>query len=122
MESFKEEDLLIIIMEYCERNFYIVILIFTFNTQDGDLGIHIKRKKQKKEFFPEMLIVNWFYELALALKYIHEHKIIHRDIKTTNIFITKDGTIKIGDFGISKVLENTTSVAKTVVGTPYYMR
>lgn len=69
-----------------------------------------------------MLIVNWFYELALAIKYIHERKILHRDIKTTNIFITKDGTIKIGDFGISKVLEHTTSVAKTVVGTPYYMR
>jgi len=69
-----------------------------------------------------MLIVNMFYELALAIKYIHERKILHRDIKTTNIFITKDGTIKIGDFGISKVLEHTTSVAKTVVGTPYYMR
>ncbi|KAL4463886.1 hypothetical protein ABPG74_005823 [Tetrahymena malaccensis] len=106
IESFKEEDLLIIIMEYCEH---------------GDLAFHIKRKKQKKEYFPEMLIVNWFYELALSIKYIHEKKILHRDIKTSNIFITKDGTIKIGDFGISKVLENTTSVANTVVGTPYYM-
>ncbi|EAR85756.2 Serine/Threonine kinase domain protein (macronuclear) [Tetrahymena thermophila SB210] len=106
IESFKEEDLLIIIMEYCEH---------------GDLAFHIKRKKQKKEYFPEMLIVNWFYELALSIKYIHEKKILHRDIKTSNIFITRDGTIKIGDFGISKVLENTTSVANTVVGTPYYM-
>lgn len=89
---------------------------------DGDLGFHIKRKKLKKEHFPEMLIVNWFFELAVSIKYIHEKKILHRDIKTTNIFITRDGTIKIGDFGISKVLENTFSVAKTVVGTPYYMR
>jgi NIMA (never in mitosis gene a)-related kinase 1/4/5 len=69
-----------------------------------------------------MLIVNWFFELAISIKYMHEKKILHRDIKTSNIFITRDGTIKIGDFGISKVLDNTYSIAKTVVGTPYYMR
>ena len=57
----------------------------------------------------------------MALQYVHSRKIIHRDIKTQNVFITGSNTIKVGDFGISKVLENTQSVAMTVVGTPYYM-
>ena len=53
--------------------------------------------------------------------YVHENKILHRDIKTQNIFLTSNGTIKLGDFGISKVLENSITSVKTVVGTPYYM-
>jgi len=55
------------------------------------------------------------------LQYIHHKRILHRDIKTSNIFLTSNGTVKIGDFGISKVLENTLDQASTVVGTPYYM-
>ena len=46
---------------------------------------------------------------------------LHRDLKTQNIFLTGNNTVKLGDFGISKVLENTNNVAMTVVGTPYYM-
>ena len=46
--------------------------------------------------------------------------IIHRDIKSHNIFLMKDGRVKLGDFGIVKVLENTKSKAETMIGTPYY--
>jgi NIMA (never in mitosis gene a)-related kinase 1/4/5 len=57
----------------------------------------------------------------LALEYVHGRKVLHRDLKTQNIFLTGNNTVKLGDFGISKVLENTNRAAMTVVGTPYYM-
>lgn len=46
---------------------------------------------------------------------------IHRDIKLQNIFLNKEGIIKLGDFGVSKKLENTDDLAKTSLGTPYYI-
>jgi|TARA_B110000285_G_C15124143_1_gene619087 NIMA (never in mitosis gene a)-related kinase 1/4/5 len=57
----------------------------------------------------------------LALDNIHTRKILHRDLKSQNIFLTKNNFVKLGDFGISKVLENTSAMAATVQGTPYYM-
>ena len=65
--------------------------------------------------------MNWFVQLCLSLEYIHGRKILHRDIKSSNVFLTRNNTIKLGDFGISKVLENTNDQAMTVQGTPYYM-
>ena len=55
------------------------------------------------------------------MKYIHDLKILHRDLKTSNIFLTSNGQIKIGDFGISKILQETNENAQTTVGTPYYL-
>jgi NIMA (never in mitosis gene a)-related kinase len=49
--------------------------------------------------------------LVLAVKYLHENYIIHRDIKIQNIFLTKEGLIKLGDFGISKKLDFTDDLA-----------
>ena len=46
---------------------------------------------------------------------------MHRDLKTQNIFLTAENTVKIGDFGIAKVLQNTCEMAKTAIGTPYYL-
>ena len=52
---------------------------------------------------------------------MHDKKILHRDLKSQNLFLTKRGILKLGDFGIARVLSNTKSKAKTVVGTPYYL-
>lgn len=64
--------------------------------------------------------MNWTVQLCLAIKYIHSKKILHRDVKCQNIFITSKGTLKLGDFGVSKSL-GTGSFAKTSLGTPYYL-
>ena len=93
-------------MEYCEV---------------GDMSYHIKRKVNKKEHFSETEIFNWFIQICLALEYVHARRVIHRDLKAQNIFLTGDLTIKLGDFGISKVLDNSAAAAQTVVGTFYYM-
>ncbi|CAE8657634.1 unnamed protein product [Polarella glacialis] len=100
---------LVIVMEYCDS---------------GDLRKAIKEKAKAGEHFAEEQITTWFVQLCLALQYIHSEKVLHRDLKTSNIFLHEGpcGTvIKLGDFGISRVLEGTAEAAVTIVGTPYYM-
>ena len=70
---------------------------------------------------PESQILDWFVQLCLALKHVHDRKILHRDLKSQNVFLTANGMVKLGDFGIAKVLRNTKEFAKTQIGTPYYL-
>ncbi len=71
--------------------------------------------------FPESLILDWFTQICLALKHVHDRKIIHRDLKAQNIFLTRNNIVKLGDFGIARFLNCTVENAKTMVGTPYYL-
>lgn len=60
-------------------------------------------------------------QICLALKHMHDRKILHRDIKSQNIFLTIQNTIKLGDFGIARLLDHTMQKAMTQIGTPYYL-
>jgi len=99
--------------------FYIVMEY----ANDGDLSKKIKTQKQKvygEKYFSEEKIMQYFYQICRGLQYIHSKNIIHRDIKSQNIFLMKNGKLKIGDFGIAKTLTETKNNASTVIGTPYY--
>ena len=99
--------------------FYIVMEY----ANDGDLSKKIKTQKNKiigEKYFSEEKIMQYFYQICRGLQYIHSKNIIHRDIKSQNIFLMKNGKIKIGDFGIAKALTNTKNNATTIIGTPYY--
>ena len=87
----------------------------------GDLSKIIKYQIISGYFFCEEIILNWFTQLCFAIKYIHSKNIIHRDLKLSNIFLTSKGNIKLGDFGIAKILTSKDDLAKTLVGTPYYL-
>ena len=51
--------------------------------------------------------MDWFVQITLALKHIHDRKILHRDLKTQNVFLTLGRVVKLGDFGIAKVRDYT---------------
>ena len=87
----------------------------------GDLFGYIKFYKVRGSRIEEKIIWIIFIQLSLGLCYLHSKKILHRDIKTKNIFIKNNLTVKIGDFGIAKILSSTSSYAHTFIGTPYYI-
>ena len=97
------------------------INIVTEYADGGDLSEKIKERKNKNNNFSESEILDYFTQICLAIKHIHEKKIIHRDLKSGNIFLMKTGLVKLGDFGISKKFMKTMEKAKTMVGTPYYL-
>jgi serine/threonine protein kinase len=70
---------------------------------------------------PEDTVLEWLVQTARALAHLHEKRVLHRDLKTQNIFLTKGGDIKLGDFGIARTLNAATEMACTIVGTPFYM-
>lgn len=97
--------------------------IVTTFCEGGDL--YQKIFKSQKTYFQEKEIINALIQLLLGLSYIHDKKIVHRDIKTKNIFIQNEHTLRIGDFGIAKIFNSNKNSKNTnlnkMVGTPLYM-
>ena len=98
----EETEKLYIIMEYVDN---------------GDLNQLITKYKNDEKFFEEKRLLNWLFQLCLSLLYLKENEIIHRDIKPSNIFLLKDDTIKLADFGISKKVSKEDGM---FIGTPVY--
>lgn len=78
-----------------------LVMILEYAT-GGDLKKKIEN--QKNQNFEEEVIIKWILQLCLALKFSHDNKVLHRDLKTSNVFIMKDGSLKLGDFGMAKNL------------------
>ena len=86
---------------------------------DGDLESKIVQMRKEGGMFNESLIWSYSIQMIEGLKALHDKKIMHRDIKSANIFLVKDKhQCKIGDMNVSKVIKE--KVLRTQTGTPYY--
>ena len=102
----KEMSVLSIVMEFADA---------------GDLHQCIQRRRKEKRNFAEKRVRNYLVQITFALEYLHSRHILHRDLKTQNIFLTSSNRIKLGDFGISKTLSQENDFATTGIGTPQYL-
>ena len=102
-DSFEEDGVLMIEIEYADN---------------GTLAQHLAKQEKSMD---EKDILLMFQQIVAAIRHMHSHNILHRDLKTDNIFLTKEGVVKVGDFGISKMLGSANIGAQTVLGTPYYI-
>ncbi|RKP16018.1 Pkinase-domain-containing protein, partial [Rozella allomycis CSF55] len=102
IRAFEDDNFVYIILELCENKTCVELL---------------KEKKRLSE--PEAKM--FFPQILGALQCMHDARIIHRDLKLGNLFIAKDGEIKIGDFGLATKVNDKGERKKTICGTPNYI-
>lgn len=112
VDCFEKKNTINIVMQYADG---------------GDMDLRLKDRKARRAngdmeaYFEEKKVCSWLVQMCLGMKHIHDNKILHRDIKSSNVFLTEDDIIKIGDFGVARMLANTLDQAGTQIGTPYYL-
>jgi hypothetical protein len=86
-------------------------------------GISLDALIEKNRYLPNEIALLIFYQIARALKYAHDKDVIHRDIKPANVLISKEGVVKLTDFGIatSKDLHDKYLTREMTLGTPAYI-
>ncbi len=100
---------------------YFVIIIMEF-CAGGDLKDQIDKYFYKSTNFAKSQIVDYLLQICEGVSFIHNNNIIHRDIKSQNIFLTCQDEVRIGDFGLAKKLKkNKSRGGITKVGTDCYM-
>ena len=99
----EKDNTLGIVMEFADR---------------GDLYQQIEAHKKTAKFFEEIDIWRIFIQLVKGLKALHDLKILHRDMKSANVFLFSNGCAKLGDLNVSKVARR--GLGYTQTGTPYY--
>jgi len=106
-EALIVDDTLCIVMEWAEGK---------------DLSALIAQRKQQNRPFTEDEVLKVLWQLTSALAYCHHGlHMLHRDLKPQNVFLAANGDVKLGDFGLAKVIEETCALARTQCGTPLYM-
>ena len=101
-DSFETKSHLCFVMELCAG---------------GDLLSFVRRRKKLDETLAKFL----FKQVAKGLEYCHRNQVLHRDIKLENLLLDDEGTVKICDFGVSQLLNDTSDLIKDQCGTPAYM-
>ena len=99
----EEDSSLCLVMEYADK---------------GDLYQKISQFKKIGCLIEEIDVWRIFIQMVKGLKALHDLKILHRDLKSANIFLFSDGSAKIGDLNVSKVVYK--GLGYTQTGTPYY--
>ncbi len=84
-------------------------------------GTSLDAIAKKRGALPPLVVAQLGVQIATGLHFAHRNKIIHRDIKTANLFLTKERIVKIMDFGLAKMVEEVRRGATVIGGTPYYM-
>ena len=109
---------------WTEARHFCILMEFA---EGGDFAHHLAQRweeadAESRRFLPEEEVMGYFVQLCDGLAHVHAKRIVHRDLKPENIFVFSNGVLKLGDFGISRVLSLSVSeLAQTVVGSPTYI-